>query len=220
MKITDLSITLHNWDVPPVNYTGTTAGGVKEVGVVTIATDEGVEGHSFLGTSNRGADEFLHEVIGRLKPLLIGRNPLDIGAIWNDLWARNRVASTYSICAVDVALWDIAGKVANLPLHRLFGTYRDKAPAYASSAVLDSPEAYAEEALRFREQGWTAYKIHPPRFWKRDIEVCEAVKKAVGDTMVLMLDSTWCYGYEEALRVGLAIQEMGYYWCAPLRRSA
>ena len=142
----------------------------------------------------------------------MGRNPLDIGAIWQELWKRNRVVDSKSICAVDVALWDIAGKVANLPLHRLFGTYRDKAPAYASSAVMDDPEEYAQEALSFREKGWTAYKIHPPRFWKKDIVVCEAVKKAVGDTMVLMLDSTWCYGYEEALRVGLAIQEMGYYW--------
>ena len=212
MKITDLSITLHNWDVPPVNYTGTKAGGVKEVGVVTITTDEGIEGHSFLGSSSQGADEFLHEVIGRLKPLVIGRNPLDIGAIWEAMWARNRLASMRSICAVDVALWDIAGKVAGLPLHRLLGTYRDKAPAYASSAVMDTPEEYAQEALSFRERGWQAYKIHPPRNPKKDIAVCEVVKQAVGDTMVLMLDSTWTYGYEDALRVGLAIQEMGYYW--------
>ena len=212
MKITDLSITLHTWDVPPVNYTGQASGGSKEVGVVTIATDEGVEGHSFLGTSGQGADEFVNEVITRLKPVVMGRNPLDIGAIWQDLWKRNRLVDTKSICAVDVALWDIAGKVANLPIHRLLGTVRESAPAYASSAVLGSPEAYAEEALSFREKGWTAYKIHPPRFWKDDIKVCEAVKKAVGDTMVLMLDSTWCYGYEEALRVGLAVQEMGYYW--------
>ncbi|MGE3272567.1 MAG: enolase C-terminal domain-like protein [Chloroflexota bacterium] len=212
MKITDLSITLHNWDVPPVNYTGTAAGGIKEVGVVTIVTDAGIEGHSFLGTSSQGADEFLHEVIGRLKPLVMGRDPLDIGAIWQAMWARNRLASMRSICAIDVALWDIAGKAANLPLHRLLGTYRDRAPAYASSAVMSTPEEYAEEALSFRERGWQAYKIHPPRNPKRDIAVCEAVKKAVGDTMVLMLDSTWTYGYEDALRVGLAIQEMGYYW--------
>jgi L-alanine-DL-glutamate epimerase-like enolase superfamily enzyme len=212
VKITDLSITLHTWEIPPVNYTGYTAGGKKEVGVVTISTDEGVEGHSFLGTSNQGADEYVHEVINRLKPVVMGRNPLDIGAIWQDLWFRNRVASTRSICSVDVALWDIAGKVANLPLHRLLGTCREKAPAYASSAVMEHPEQYAEEALSFRERGWTTYKIHPPRRWKEDIAVCEAVKKAVGDTMVLMLDSTWAYGYEEALRVGLAIQEMDYYW--------
>jgi L-alanine-DL-glutamate epimerase-like enolase superfamily enzyme len=113
---------------------------------------------------------------------------------------------------VDVALWDIAGKVANLPVHRLLGTYRDSAPAYASSAVMQSPEDYAQEALRFRESGWTAYKIHPLGKPKKDLEICAAVKAAVGDSMVLMLDSMWSYGYEDALRVGLAIQDMGYYW--------
>ena len=92
----------------------------------------------------------------------MGRNPLDIGAIWLDLWRANRNVDTRSICAVDVALWDIAGKVANLPIHRLLGTYRDSAPAYASSAVMPRAEDYVDEALRFREAGWTAYKIHPP----------------------------------------------------------
>ncbi|MCC7367891.1 MAG: mandelate racemase [Chloroflexi bacterium] len=212
MKITDLSVTLHNWDVPPVSYGGTKAGGIVEVGVVTISTDEGIEGHSFLGASSSGANESLHEVIGRLKPLVMGRDPLDIGAIWQAMWARNRQVSMRSICCIDVALWDIAGKVAGLPIHRLIGTYRDKAPAYASSAVMETPEEYAQEALSFRERGWQAYKIHPPRIPKLDIAVCEAVKRAVGDTMVLMLDSTWSYSYEDALRVGLAIQEMGYYW--------
>src|SRR6187549_1581978 len=141
MKITDLSITLHNWDVPPVRYSGTvSAGGTKEVGVVTITTDDGLEGHSFLGTSTQGADEFAGEVLTRLKPLVVGRNPLDIGAIWQDMWARNRLASMKSICAVDVALWDLAGKIAGLPIHRMLGTCRESAPAYASSPVMDDPE--------------------------------------------------------------------------------
>ena len=67
MKITDLSITLHKWEVPPAYYTGYTAGGTKEVGVVTIQTDEGVEGHSFLGTSHQGADEYVNEVINGIQ---------------------------------------------------------------------------------------------------------------------------------------------------------
>lgn len=212
MKITDLSITLHTWEVPPVTYAGPTTGGTKEVGVVTIATDAGVEGHSFLGTSTQGADEFAGEVLQRLKPVVLGRDPLDIGAIWEAMWARNRLASMRSICAVDVALWDIAGKVAGLPIHRLLGTYRHSAPAYASSASMEHPQQYVEEALSFRERGWKAYKIHPVKNPKRDVAICEAVKKAVGDTMVLMLDSMWAYGYEDALRVGQAIQELGYYW--------
>jgi L-alanine-DL-glutamate epimerase-like enolase superfamily enzyme len=211
MKIADLTITLHRWDAPETTYT-TVVGGSKEVGVVTITTDEGVEGHSFLGSASQGADEFAAQVLRRLKPLVIGRNPLDIGAIWADMWRLNRLVAPQAICAVDVALWDIAGIVAGLPIHRLIGTCRDAVPAYASSAVMTSPQDYVEEALSFRSRGWQAYKIHPQRDPKKDVEICRAVKEAVGDSMVLMLDSIWSYGYEEALRVGLAIQEMGFHW--------
>ena len=211
MKITDLTIMLHRWDVPPTTYTDS-VGGSRQVGVVTIQTDEGVEGHSFLGSAFQGADEFAAQVLTRLKPLVVGRNPLDIGAIWLDLWSRNRRVANNSICAIDVALWDLAGKVAGLPIHRLLGTCREKAPAYASSASMSHPQQYVDEALSFRERGWQAYKIHPVKDPKRDLEICAAVKQAVGDTMVLMLDSMWAYGYEDALKVGLAAQEMGFYW--------
>ncbi|MCC6174520.1 MAG: mandelate racemase [Chloroflexi bacterium] len=211
MKITDLSIALHRWEVPLTTYWGT-YGGTKDVGVLTISTDEGIQGHSFLGSSNQGADEFTSQVLQRLKPIVLGRDPLDHGALWQQMWALNRVAAMRSICAVDVALWDIAGKAAGLPIHRLLGTCREKVPAYASSAVLAGPQAYVEEALSFRERGWTAYKIHPQRDPRKDLEICRAVKQAVGDTMVLMLDSMWAYGYEDALRVGLEVQDLGFYW--------
>ena len=65
---------------------------------------------------------------------------------------------------------------------------------------------------RFKADGWTAYKIHPPTVPERDIEICRAVRRAVGDGFRLMLDSTWSYQYPEALRVGRAIEELGYHW--------
>jgi L-alanine-DL-glutamate epimerase-like enolase superfamily enzyme len=211
MKIVDVTVVLHRWDVPPARYQAD-VGGIVHVGVVTIATDEAVQGHAFLGSVSSDADLLGQQIIRRLKPLLVGRNPLDIGAIWKDLWSRNRVADVRAICAIDVALWDIAGKVANLPVHRLLGTCRERVPAYASSASMDDPRQYVEEAIAFRERGWSAYKIHPKRNAKQDVAICAAVKAAVGDSMVLMLDSMWAYGYEDALRVGLAVQEMGFYW--------
>ena len=211
MRITDLSILMHRWEVPPTTYRDS-FGGAATVGVVSIYTDEGVVGNAFLGSASAGADQFADQVLKRLKPLVLGRNPLDIGAIWLDLWRTNRNVDTRSICAVDVALWDIAGKFAHLPIHRLLGTYRESAPAYASSAVMSRPDDYVEEALRFREAGWTAYKIHPRCVPRLDIEICSTVKAALGDSMVLMLDSMWSYGYEEAVRVGRAIQDLGFYW--------
>src|SRR5207253_350150 len=96
--------------------------------------------------------------------------------------------------------------------HAFLGSYRESAPAYASSAVLPSKEAYAEEAARFKAEGWTAYKIHPPTDPVVDAEVCRAVRRAVGDGFTVMLDSTWAYQYPEALRVGKVVEELGFHW--------
>jgi L-alanine-DL-glutamate epimerase-like enolase superfamily enzyme len=215
MRITDVTVTLFAWDdIPATTYnahTGTFGGG-SQLGLVRIATDAGVEGHAFLGSSLFSADQDAPSLIKNLKPLLMGENPLDRELLYQRLWRRNRVTTLRTIGAVDVALWDIAGKVAGLPIHALLGSYRKSVPAYASSQLLPTAEAYAEQALQFQETGWTAYKIHPPTRWQEDIEVCRAVRRAVGDDFRVMLDSTWSYRYDEALRVGRAIEGLGFYW--------
>ena len=141
---------------------------------------------------------------------MAGLNPTEIVEIV-DIIKKVRASGVRTIGAVDVALWDLAGKAMNQPIHRMLGTFRESVPAYASSAVLPSPQAYAEQALEFKEYGWAAYKIHPPTRWQEDIKVCEAVRRAVGD-YTIMLDSTWAYDFPAALRVGRAVQEMNYFW--------
>ena len=212
MKITDLSVTLFNWNSKPWRAGNITFGDHKLLGVVTVHTDEDIEGYAFLGSSRQGADAYVGPLMEFVKPVIIGQNPLDIGVIWNRLWKLNRNVSTNAIGAVDVALWDVAGKVAGLPIHRLLGTCRDRVPAYASSGWLPTPEAYGEEALHFKSLGWPAYKIHPHGIPGDDIKICRAVRHAVGDDMILMLDSMWAYGYEDAVRVGRAIEALDYFW--------
>ena len=212
MKITDVSITMFNWHSPQWQTGGGSFGGTRPLGVLTVHTDEGVEGHAFLGSSRQGADAHAGPLMEFIKPAVVGANPLDIGAIWQRMWKMNRSVSTNSIGAVDVALWDIAGKVAGLPIHRLLGTCRDRVPAYASSAWLPTPEAYGEEACHFKSLGWPAYKIHPHGIPQDDIKICQEVRRAVGDDMVLMLDSMWAYCYEDAVRVGRAIEALNYFW--------
>jgi L-alanine-DL-glutamate epimerase-like enolase superfamily enzyme len=212
MKITDVSVTMFNWKSAPWNTGTGSFGGNRLLGIVTVHTDEGIEGHAFLGSSRQGADAYAGPLLEFIKPAILGCNPLDSGAIWQRMWKMNRSVTTNAIGAVDVALWDIAGKAAGLPIHRLLGTCRDRVPAYASSGWLETPEAYGEEALHFRSLGWPAYKIHPHGTAKADIKICQAVRRAVGEDMILMLDSMWCYGYEDAMRVGRAIEELDYFW--------
>ncbi len=215
MKITDVQLTLFAWDdIPATQYGRHTGkfGGKSQLGLLTVTTDQGVQGHAFLGSAMRSAHHDAPSLIQYLKPIVMGQDPLQRERLYQALSQRIRNTTYRAIGAVDVALWDIAGKVAGLPVHRLLGSYRDRLPAYASSAVLPSRDAYAEEAARFKSEGWTAYKIHPPTEPAVDIEVCRAVRSAVGDGFTVMLDSTWAYQYPEALRVGKAIEELGFHW--------
>src|SRR2546422_861668 len=105
-------------------------------------------------------------------------------------------------------------------LRQFTDTTRRGRPAKAISACLPSRRIKVSPGTPFSaplptrqvSTGRRAYKTHPPQSWRDDIKVCEAVRKAVGDDYTVMLDSTWSYRYEEALRVGRAIEEMGFYW--------
>lgn len=193
---------------------------VVPMGVLRVLTDDGIEGNSFLSGPNPGPASVGEQIVRILKPRLLGRDPLDIGAIWLEMHRLARLLDPSAIGVVDVALWDIAGKAAGLPVHRLLGTCREKVPVYFSSGHHERPEHYAEEARYWQEQGWKGYKLHPPSWDPRhqgskvrsDVAACTAVREAVGDGMTLMLDAVWSYGYPEALAVGRAIEELGFYW--------
>jgi L-alanine-DL-glutamate epimerase-like enolase superfamily enzyme len=204
MKITDLTLRNVRWTLSD--------GGNSTLGVVEITTDEGISGHSFLGTTWRGAGHdspFLFEVI---KPLILGRDALQIGGIWNDLFGSRREISIRAIGAIDVALWDIAGKQAGLPVHQLLGSVRSEVATYGSTGGLAGPAEYAEEAANYAKTGWQAYKIHPSRNPDIDIDIVRAVRDAIGNQMRLMLDPVSGYSYEDAVRVGLVLDELDFEW--------
>jgi L-alanine-DL-glutamate epimerase-like enolase superfamily enzyme len=124
---------------------------------------------------------------------------------------------------VDIVLWDIVGKSAGLPVHRMLGTCREEIPTYASSWALPDANAYVQEALAYRAIGIQADRLHPPSFsnfhtgrcdssLKTDIGACAAVREAVGSEMTLMLDAGWQFKYPQALKLGLAVQDLDYYW--------
>ncbi len=216
MKITNVTVTLWEWkDIPPTRYNKSISSdesGSTEMALVKISTDEGIDGYGFLGSALYSGKRNAQFIVDDLKPILMGEDPLARERLWQAMILRVRGSSLLAVGTVDVALWDLAGRAAGLPVHRLIGSYRDSVPAYASSSVLDTPEEYAEQALRYKEMGWHAYKMHPHGEPDMDIKICEAARRAVGDDFRLMLDSVWAYDYPAALQVGKAIQELGYYW--------
>lgn len=215
MKIQNIKIQVVKRDLPPSENIGPRYGGISflnelnEVPLVTIVTDDGIEGNAF---GNAGIA--LAQYLVKLRPLLLGQNPLYREEIWQRLWQQNRVLFLPQtvLGVIDVALWDIGGKVANLPIYKMLGAYRDKVKAYASSTQRPTPESYAQEALDFKARGFTAYKIHTPGIPAKDLEICRAVREAVGDDMVLMLDVVAHYDRHQALEVGKEIEKLNFYW--------
>lgn len=220
MRITDITVVLHER-----RHTASASFGPARpvpLGVLRIQTDEGIEGNAFLSNPGPGPAQIADQIVGVVKPWLLGEDPLDIGRHWRRMENLVHYLSPHTAGTVDIALWDIAGKAAGLPVHRLLGTCRDRIPAYFSTAHHKTAAEYAEEARYWQEQGWKGYKLHPPRGpWIPrdsvppvgfDIEACTAVRDAVGDNMTLMLDSSWSYSYTDGLRVGQAIQDLGYAW--------
>jgi len=197
--------------------------------VFFVRTDEGLTG---IG-AGYGAPAFVRE---RVAPRLAGEDPLAVGRLVRVLRnAGSPGASLPVACGIELALWDLVGKAAGLPLHQLWGSHTDRVLAYASLVEVRSPERRAEDALGLLEQGYRAVKLrlHSPTL-KEDIAQVEAVHRAVGDRMEIMVDAnqaqepgtpgaergpTW--DFSRALATCRALAPLGVRWLEePLGRYA
>ena len=215
MRITDLTVTMFEWrGLPQASYSdkNPAAAATPELGLVAIETDAGITGHAFLGASFRSARLDVLSLTRHLKSAVLGQDPMERERIWQALSKRIRATTYRCIGAIDVALWDIAGKAANLPIHQLLGTCRHKVPAYVSSSVLTSHEAYLEQAAAMRDRGFRAYKIHPPAGMDATIRLCRDLRDLLGPDYRLMIDPAGAFSYPEALRLGRVLEELNYYW--------
>lgn len=181
------------------------------------------EGHSGIGEAVATmAPQINAEIIERLlKPILIGANPLDIEVLWQKMYHLNRL-NGYSrgfmmeaISGVDIALWDLAGKILNQPVYQLLGgAFRKEIQTYASPVpIIDSMSAAVSIAEGFAQDGFKAIKVkigYPDL--KTDIEVVTAIRKAVGDDIEIMLDANGKYDNFTALTVARRLRDLNIFW--------
>src|SRR5471032_2619675 len=137
MKIDDVSLTIFAWDNIPVTiyHQGATAASGSDLGLLRIHTDSGLEGHAFLGSASNPASMDGAQLIRSLKPMLMGKNPLERARIHAGMRLVNHTVSYRTIGAVGTARWDRAGEIAGLPVHALMVTVRTSIAAWASSLV-------------------------------------------------------------------------------------
>ena len=130
------------------------------------------------------------------------------------MWELDRIENfpTYVIGVVDDALWDIAGKVAGEPVHRLIGSFRDAIPAYASTVTYATVEEYLDVADQCLELGYGAIKLHAWGDPREDARLIAALRAHVGDDVPLMYDGSAGFDLLDAVYVGRALGDADYLW--------
>jgi L-alanine-DL-glutamate epimerase-like enolase superfamily enzyme len=222
MKITGITVTNHRLPLdPPFHASWDPQPRTRfQATIVRVATDEGLVG---IGSGDTMLGFAGHE------RFFIGQDPLDLERHHRII---DNLSFHYGRCwPLDIALWDLAGKVQGQPCWKLLGGLSHRVRAYASSGTLREPSAMAANAQRYLELGFPAMKVRFHRTdWRDDIKTVAAIRKAVGDRLVLMVDCNqgwrmpWdtapAWTLKDALAVARALEEFDVYWMEePLHRA-
>lgn len=188
--------------------------------IVEIETTDGIVGWGECYGPSQVARAYIDSQYG---PRIIGRDPFDVEVIWEDLYNRikdygSKGMAISALSGIDIALWDIIGKVCGKPIHKLIGgAHRTEVSAYATGLYFIDMDRLIEEALEeargYVEEGFTAIKMKiglgSP---KLDIERVAAVRKAIGDDIRLMVDANHCFTVPQAIRLGRELEQLNVEW--------
>ena len=185
--------------------------------LVQVETDEGVTG---VGSCS-GNGELIEVIVSKIvKPLVVGMDPMTIDEIWDKAYIRaghkefgTRGIGVVTLSGVDMALWDILGKVREVPLYQLLGgRYRNKVPVYATALYPDQPAKIARRAREFADQGFHGVKIKVGFDLEQDILNVQTVRREVGSDFIVMTDANQGYSVEVAHTAAAAFADANVYW--------
>jgi len=210
MKIVDIRTTPLSYRCEPPY--GSAGGMQARRGslLVEIETDERVIG---IGEAGVGGGATQGVIEKQLAPMLIGEDPLLIEGLWQKMFARTRQFGRRgvvmnAISGIDIALWDIAGKVAGLPLYRLLGgSPRTDLPAYASLLRYNEPAAVARYTERALERGYRYLKLH-----QIDVPSVKAARDVAGPDMPITIDTNCPWTVDEAIAMAHKFQAFNPMW--------
>lgn len=189
--------------------------------LVKITTDAGISGWG---------EVFCHDgwaamtalIEHTYRPLLIGADALAIEVIWETLynWTKDygqKGATVAALSGIDIALWDIFGKVTGQPIYRLIGgAFRTKIQAYATGLYqTDTPDPVAalmDEAQCYVEQGFKAIKMKVGFGVQHDVACVQGVRRAIGNDIQLMIDANHAYDAATAIQLGHKLEECNLAW--------
>ena len=221
MRIAELRAYPVSFPIPPQNRVALGIGTAvkRDAVLVKVTSDEGLAGW---GEAHHGR---AHTAVAKLidttlRQLVVGMDAGDIAAIWEKMY-RFQLAShgmgagaCLAISGIDMALWDLRGKAAGLPLYRLLGGTRKAIPAYAGGVSLgyQPPQQLVEEAEKSIAQGYKAIKLRVGDSPARDIERLRAVRKAFGGQLVILSDANIGCSLEDVRRLMPVLDELDIGW--------
>jgi D-galactarolactone cycloisomerase len=224
MKITDIAI--HVLKSPLSEPFAFSQGwvGQRSATLVEVFTDEGVSGWGEAYAQGLEPPEIAATVIDKaLRPLVVGADPLGTEVLWHRMYHMTRDygrkgSVVAGISAVDMALWDIAGRIHEMPVYALLGgAFRTRVQPYATGFYRISGQGeakrLAEEAIRHFEAGFSLMKVKLGYGVADDIACMRAIGRALeGKPITLMIDTNHAYGRAEALRLGRALEDYDLRW--------
>ena len=189
---------------------------------VLVHTDDGLTG---IGECFRRQPSVTKSMIDDIiTPSIIGKNPVETDARYRDMiHSANALeiggAAWIAIAGLDIALWDLKGKLLNQPIYELLGgKVRDSVPVYASSMKRDlTPYEEAVRATGLVEKGYKGYKLHSAVPGKMDdsadqtIKTVTEVRKAVGDDIDILVDVNGAYSIHHSIEIGKKLEDLGVF---------
>jgi L-alanine-DL-glutamate epimerase-like enolase superfamily enzyme len=187
--------------------------------IVRVETSTGIIGYgeAHPGRSPGAVVSLIHNT---LAPMLIGMQATDCVGVWQRVH-RMQLSShgvgsgaSLGLSGIDMALWDIRGKAANMPLYELLGGSKKRIPAYAGGISLgyQPKESLAEEAQEYVSQGYKAVKLRLGDSARADIDRVRHVRKVLGDSIDILTDANTGYTISDAIKVLPVLAEIQAGW--------
>ena len=190
--------------------------------LVEVHTTDGLSGFGYASIESVRLVSAINEIVRDLAPLLRGLDATRSELVWERMYnltvdILHDGAANLAMTAIDTALWDIAGKRANMPLWKMLGGYRDKVDAYASWTLWRhmSNEELESETRAVVEQGYRAMKLRlggAGRTLAQDRVRAKIVRDAAGPDAVLLVDALWGMTATDGVAYARMLSELGYAW--------
>ena len=220
MKITSLTTQILRMPISNPAVTATITFTDVWFLLVELRTDDGAVGHAYIWSYNAHISRCLKEMIGELSRHAIGADPRHSAKIWSAMWKgtvqwAHAGITIMASAVIDMAVWDLAGKIANQSVGQLLGLRMETVPTYASQGlwITDDLDALQREAASYVKMGFPAMKMRAGR--KNvgdDIAAVRAVREAIGPQVGLMVDFGSSPLLEKAERMAAGMEEFNLLW--------